>query len=398
MFYYKADTMKTVRRYIIAVFISAVLSMFAHIALGQDPLPMRKDTAVYFTSKIMGEQRTLWIHVPDNYYTTHDTYPVLYLLDGDGHFSYGAQTADFLSGHDRNRIPNLIVVGIINVDRGRDFTPVYEKRPDGTRDSSRILADTGLGRFSRYLKQEVVTYIDAHYRVQPYRILEAHSLAGLVALYTKENYPQLFDATILTSPVTSPYLLGHLSAFLNADHPHNGKLFVGIGNENTSAVDTLVSRLKRQAPGWLEYGYAKYPDENHFTAPYKTLFDGLKFIYRDWFLDYYGNDNITMADINSRFAKMSGEFGYPISPNEAFLNNCGYYQLRLHHIDNAIGIFVENVRRHPASWNAYDSLGEAYMAAGNNALAIKNYERSIELNPHNDDGKQALKKLKPNKH
>ena len=35
-------------------------------------------------SKILGEQRKIWIHVPDG---ANQKYPVVYVLDGDGHFS-----------------------------------------------------------------------------------------------------------------------------------------------------------------------------------------------------------------------------------------------------------------------------------------------------------------------
>lgn len=363
------------------------------VAAQDDPLPVHNDTAIHFSSKIMAENRTLWIHLPPDYYTTTNTYPVLYLLDGDSHFDYGARTADFLAGYDRNRVPGMIVVGVVNIDRGRDFTPVYGKKADGRIDSTKILTDTGAGRFLRYLGGEVVPYLDAHYRVQPYRILAAHSLGGLFALYTKEKQPLLFPGMILTSPVISDQELGNLRAFLTGDHPHNGKLFFGIGNENTIKVDALAAGLKRQAPAWFEWSNKKYDDENHFTAPFKTLFDGLKFIYRDWFIDFYGNESLSMQDISKRFAKLSAEFGYVISPSEDFLNSCGYYQMRLKHIDNAIGIFAENVKQHPNSFNAYDSLGEAYMNAGNKQMAIRNYKKSIELNPHNDGGKQMLKKL-----
>jgi len=358
-----------------------------------DPLPGRNDTALYFSSKIMGEHRTLWVHVPPDYNTTSNTYPVLYLLDGDSHFDYGARTADFLAGYDRNRVPPMIVVGVVNVDRGRDFTPVHAKKPDGSLDSNKVLTDAGAGRFLRYLENEVVSYIDSHYRVQPYRILAAHSLGGLFALYAKETKPLLFPGMISTSPVISDQELRNLQTFLTANHPHNGKLFFGIGNENTAKVDALAAGLKRQAPDWFEWANKKYEDENHFTAPFKTLFDGLKFIYRDWFIDFYGNDNLTLQDVNKRFERLSAEFGYRITPSEDFFNSCGYYQLHLKHTDNAIGIFAENVKRHPDSFNAYDSLGEAYMVAGNKQQAIQNYKKSVELNPHNDNGKQMLEKL-----
>jgi cytochrome c-type biogenesis protein CcmH/NrfG len=56
-------------------------------------------------------------------------------------------------------------------------------------------------------------------------------------------------------------------------------------------------------------------------------------------------------------------------------------------------VFQRNVQDYPQSSNAYDSLGEAYMKTGQKDLAIKNYEKSLELNPKNDNGKEMLKKL-----
>ena len=53
-----------------------------------------------------------------------------------------------------------------------------------------------------------------------------------------------------------------------------------------------------------------------------------------------------------------------------------------------------NVKLYPEAWNTYDSLGEAYAIKGNKELAIKNYEKSMELNPNNEFGKLALAKLK----
>jgi cytochrome c-type biogenesis protein CcmH/NrfG len=52
-----------------------------------------------------------------------------------------------------------------------------------------------------------------------------------------------------------------------------------------------------------------------------------------------------------------------------------------------------NVGIHPSSWNVYDSLGEAYMNSGRNDLAIKNYTKSIELNPDNENGRRMLEEI-----
>ena len=52
------------------------------------------------------------------------------------------------------------------------------------------------------------------------------------------------------------------------------------------------------------------------------------------------------------------------------------------------------MHEYPNASNPYDSLGEAYMTAGKKELALKNYEKSVELNPNNKNGVEMLKKLK----
>jgi D-alanyl-D-alanine-carboxypeptidase/D-alanyl-D-alanine-endopeptidase len=62
--------------------------------------------------------------------------------------------------------------------------------------------------------------------------------------------------------------------------------------------------------------------------------------------------------------------------------------------EKAIAVFRFNVFLYPGSSNVYDSLGEAYMTAGDTRLAIENYERSLELDPQNSNAVEMLKKLK----
>ena len=78
---------------------------------------------------------------------------------------------------------------------------------------------------------------------------------------------------------------------------------------------------------------------------------------------------------------------------ESDLNALGYQSLREKDIKGAITLFKLNVEMFPNAANPYDSLGEAYMADGQNALAEKNYRRSLELNPNNTNAAEILKKL-----
>jgi CubicO group peptidase (beta-lactamase class C family) len=83
--------------------------------------------------------------------------------------------------------------------------------------------------------------------------------------------------------------------------------------------------------------------------------------------------------------------------NEDRMNQIGLDLLRMRRVKDAIEVLKQNVVDYPQSFNVYDSLGEAYAANGDKELAIKNYERSIELKPDNKGGIEALKKLRGNK-
>ena len=82
---------------------------------------------------------------------------------------------------------------------------------------------------------------------------------------------------------------------------------------------------------------------------------------------------------------------------ESEMNTLGYYFLNTRKaIDAAVAVFRLNVEAFPNSANAYDSLGEAYMVKGDKELAIRNYQRSLELNPRNTNAIELLKKLRAN--
>lgn len=82
---------------------------------------------------------------------------------------------------------------------------------------------------------------------------------------------------------------------------------------------------------------------------------------------------------------------------EEQLNMLGYKLLTEKKIKDAIEILKLNVESFPASFNVYDSLGEGYMADGNNELAIYNYKKSLELNPDNENAKDMLQQLQKDK-
>lgn len=84
-------------------------------------------------------------------------------------------------------------------------------------------------------------------------------------------------------------------------------------------------------------------------------------------------------------------------PSETDLNDWAYRMLNgKGKQKEALEIFKLNVNLYPESANVYDSVADAYESLGNKELAVKNYKRSLELDPKNTNAVQRLKKLVPN--
>lgn len=79
---------------------------------------------------------------------------------------------------------------------------------------------------------------------------------------------------------------------------------------------------------------------------------------------------------------------------ETSMNSTGYQLLQLKKVDDAIEVFLQNTVDFPKSGNTWDSLAESYMIKGNKELAIKYYEKSLQLDPGNENAVEQLKKLK----
>lgn len=80
--------------------------------------------------------------------------------------------------------------------------------------------------------------------------------------------------------------------------------------------------------------------------------------------------------------------------SEKHLNALGYKVIEHGKLDFAIALFKLNAERFPQSANVWDSLAEGYMKAGQRDLAIANYEKSLALDPKNDNAKKMLEKLR----
>lgn len=75
---------------------------------------------------------------------------------------------------------------------------------------------------------------------------------------------------------------------------------------------------------------------------------------------------------------------------ETRVNAFGYELLNEKDVATAVEAFKLNVKKHPDSWNAYDSMADGYNAAGDHKLALANYKLALARAP--EEQKERLKK------
>ena len=351
-------------------------------------------------STVLGEDRIVLVRTPVGYETNKESYPVLYMTDGDAHMGHTAATIEFLT---RNaRIPELIVVGVTNTDRTRDLSPTKspQKNPAG---QLQFPTSGGADNFLKFFETELIPEIEKTYRVQPYRVLAGHSLGGLFAVHAMVSKPGLFNSYVAVSPSLqwdNLVTLKRAEEFLKNQKQLNVTLFTSLGNEPGpigESFDSFRELLAKTSIKGFEWQAERMDDEDHGSVVLRSHYAGLRKVYTGW----QGPRDLQSGAIigglkgaDAHYAKLSERFGYKIPVPETLINQIGY-QLLLGNNPNpeeAIAVFKTNVERYPNSANVYDSLAEAYERGGKIDLAEPLYDKARVLGEQNNDPNTAVYK------
>jgi len=84
--------------------------------------------------------------------------------------------------------------------------------------------------------------------------------------------------------------------------------------------------------------------------------------------------------------------GYQVSPPEDFINGIAYQLVSMAQLDRAHYFFEMNIKNHPKSFNAYDSMGDLFKAKNDKQKAIEYYSKSLSLH-ETADTRQKLESL-----
>lgn len=387
-----------------------LLLLVSNIALAQTNNQIVLGTIHTIESRILKEPRQVWVYVPEiiqgGRVIAPSKYPVVYLLDGDAHFYSVVGMIQQLSSVNGNTIcPEMIVVGITNTNRTRDLTPTaVAAGPD--MDSNFVNTSGGGPQFTRFLKEELMPYIDSTYPTLPYKVMIGHSLGGLTVVNTLLHHKDLFNAYVAIDPSMwwDDQKLNKEAAAILSQKDYKGKsLFLGIANTMNSGMDTvrvkqdtaqdsehirsifaLNAIFRKNSSNGLSYSYKYYGDETHGSVPLISTYDALKHIFNFYDLRLTMEDGMnfsrqTITKVENHFKKVSGHFGFNFPVPELMVNQLGYMAMGNQKMEEAEYLFTLNVKNYPASLNVYDSLGDFYAAKGEKDKAIENYKKALSI-------------------
>lgn len=367
-------------------------------------------------SKVLNEKRTIKVHVPEG--DKNQRYPVLYILDGEDHFQSAVAISEQLSG----LIPPMIVVGINNMGhsfRERDLTPSKVNQSAIVNAGDARLSGGGESFFN-FIGKELMPYIDSKYPTAGYRIISGHSLGGLAVVNAFFDHTNLFNAYVALDPSLwwdQQKWIKKQEGEISRHDFKNKSLFVGIANNIPPGMDTIsilkdtnstvaavtkavipfVHFLRDNKPAGLRWSSKFYPAETHGTVELISEYDALRFLF-----DFYpfrtsqfsGHPELNEDSVLVAHYKMVSEkMGYTVLPTENSVNELAYSCMGNHKMAEAYKLFIRNTQMYPNSANAFDSLGDYYVAAGDKQKAIEAFTRALSI-AESDDTRKKLNDLK----
>jgi len=387
-------------------FILSVFLTFSAQAQNDNKIVIGKIDSVY--SKILGEQRKIWVYTPDmTSGNSNQHWPVLYLLDGDGHFASVVGMIQQMSQVNGNNVyPEMIVIAIPNTDRTRDLTPTHIASDPPMMDSNFSKNSGGGENFVAFIEKELMPHIDSVYQTAPYRVLIGHSFGGLTVMSVLTNHTKLFNAYIAIDPsmwYDRQRFLAATETKLTEQNYAGTRLYVGIANtmpegmtlakmkKDTSSetrhirsIFELDKFLKAHPQNGLKYASMYYENDNHGSVPFASEYDGLRFIFDYYRLNITGKDfsdtSAALAiKLKAHYDMVSKEMGYKVSPPESNINFLGYNAMNNKNFTKAAALFKMNIDNYPNSDNVYDSYADLMVEQKDTANAIVNYKKALAI-------------------
>ena len=357
----------------------------------------------FIHSEILGEDKEYWVHLPMDYTSGSEKYPVLYITDGDEHFVLASGITEFMSS--QFIIPEFIVVAVFHKDRNHDLTPTHCLTDYRGFKSNAVKVSGGGEKLLQFIEKELIVQIENKYRTASYRILAGHSLGGLFSVYVYLNRNDLFKGFISMDPVLNwdNNVCERILKSLPDQSPNfKNKLYIssahnapeGKRDKGPLRMSQLSFNKELKTKGVGNTKLELFEKENHLTVPYRSLYAGLSYIFSDYYI--FNNPRFVeeIPFIQEHYKSVSDLYGMKFTPPEGLIEMLGkYFLLDMNEYAKSIEFFTLNAVNYPTSYKAFENLAKAYKASGDVNNAILNSKKSLELNPNNIDIQKLLIEL-----
>jgi predicted alpha/beta superfamily hydrolase len=298
----------------------------------------------------------------------------------------------------------MIIVGITNTNRMRDLTPTHIRSTRTISDTS-VFRDTGGGgAFFSFLEKELFPYVEQHYPANDYRVLAGHSLGGLMVADALLIRPGLCQGWISIDPsiwYDDAYLLRQMDFQQYREARKPSSFFMAMANNLPKGMDTLsmqrdsssatednraihsfARKLEKRPWTNLTWSWKFYPEDDHGSVTSIALYDGMRYVFRDYKLPAFGDLLSPAADpvhmLEEWSARNSAQWGFPVYAPEGFVNGLAYTMLYRGDA-RAAKVFEYNARCYPESPHVYMALAVYYRSLNMEARAREMDERANAL-------------------
>lgn len=346
-----------IKRLSVWIVILATLGSQSHAAGVPESIELGKIQP--FKSKQLAETRSISVYLPPSYQLDRGKrYPVFFCLDGETHYKAMVGTLDWLS-RSANVIPEHIVVAIHNAPGMRNQDMVAQ---GGNHQRS--------AGFQKFLIEELIPFIDKTYPTQPFRILSGHSLGGVFALNILQEFPNQFQAYLISSPyfaVDSGQSIASMKSVLPTLALKQTFLYASLGTEAglRPFYEQWIDVLKDNAPANLTWQAKIFDGESHMTTPLLTIHAGLKSLYED--INPGPSSELMQKDVASiqnHFQALSkNKYGFEVSAENA-LTQKGITTAQGGDVAGGIRILRTTAATYPQSWKVQLGLSHLLEAVG----------------------------------
>lgn len=222
-------------------------------------------------SSMNGREYVVYVVLPLTYSAGDQTFPVVYVSDGDFYALPTAMAAAQVAFG--QEMPEVITVGIGY--GGSAMNSMTRREED--------MSPEGSESFLMFLEEELIPDIEANYRVaDAKRTLMGHSLGGSFSLYTLFNAPDTFSQIIVSSAPCDEACQAMMQAYA-ADHDGLPvRLFISAGDLDPDvmvSVEAFWEDLQSAEYDSFTGEMAILDGETHLSSRPRAFITALKWVF-----------------------------------------------------------------------------------------------------------------------